>query len=130
MDELKDGKKLLQAIVELNALKNGLQPQGRIEDKYVRIYHQALTDIQNTIRRDLSRYSIPPEELKPRMTSGATPRIGRRAGSPARYSSETYCDRDMFLLKITSAISFINSLIVDAKCSSCGAPITFSWLRA
>lgn len=85
--------KLRDAVGRLRSLKNRL-PGGDIEEKYVLVYHQTLTEIKQDTGRDMGRFRIPPNELKPRM-------------GKVEYSEEHYCERALFLSTIDRAINFL-----------------------
>ena len=106
MDELK----LDKALSLLQSLVDEL-PNGDIEEKYVAIYHGLLTDIQNETGHDLSYFSIPPSEVKPRVTSVdfSTPDGHLRKEGTPTYSTIRYCARARFLIGLKGAINFINS---------------------
>lgn len=99
-----ESDKLNNAIARLHALIDRV-PEDDIEEKYVNIYHQTLTDIERETRRDMARFRIPPDELRTRITSYGAPRIGNRPGAKPTYSKERYCDRAIFLIAIDNAIN-------------------------
>ena len=101
----------LQAIERLQMIANHL-PSGEVMEKYVDIYHQALSEIQPHTKDDLMKFCIPPEELKHHeIHYKATPNIGSRRGSPAHTirSQDRYCDRAVFLMALYGAISSLRS---------------------
>lgn len=92
-------------------------PEADIEEKYVKMYHQLLSDIQNETKHDLSYFFIPPEELKPTDTAGTNAPFRRQGRSESRFSEERYCDRARFLIALKGVVNFINSFILYPKCA-------------
>jgi hypothetical protein len=90
-----EAKKLRDAREKLRTVRKRL-PEGDIEEKYVLIYHQALTEIQQDTGRDMSRFRIPPNELKPL--------VGK-----VELSEEHYCDKGIFFITIDNAINSLKS---------------------
>jgi hypothetical protein len=107
MDEMK----LRKALALLQSLADELPPRGDIEEKYVNIYHQTLTDIESETGQELSYFSIPPTELERHITSIPGPRIGRHGGGEPTYTQARYCDRARFFIGFRGAINFINSFM-------------------
>jgi hypothetical protein len=121
---------LLQLVSQLNAIKNDL-PDSDVDESYIDYYHQTLTEFQTVTTKDFSRFFIPSSELKYREVGRMRGPVLRNQSRPtSRRDEERYCPRERFLMSISAAINYLNALVYDTKCPSCGTPITFSWLRA
>ncbi len=105
--------KVRQAIARLEVMVDELPKGGQIEEKYVQMYHRALTEIQSEMGEDLSYFTVPESELEHRVTSVRLGNPYRGGGRQTNYSKERFCDRERFLIEIKGAIRFINSLILD-----------------
>lgn len=76
---------------------------------YVELYHDLIYDIQNEMGQNLSYFEIPSGYLKQK-SAPIRDNYGE-VQEPA--TGESYCEREMFLIKLKGAINFINSLILD-----------------
>ena len=103
-----DERKIRAAVSMLRAIADEL-PDDDIEEKYVEMYHENLTDIQDETEHDLSRFFIPTSELHHR--NKLTGHRNRFGGFETAPSMVRYCDREMFLITIKGAIHYLNSWI-------------------
>ncbi|HZG52485.1 MAG TPA: hypothetical protein VEZ40_10145 [Pyrinomonadaceae bacterium] len=104
-----DERKFRKALALLQAIADQLPDEG-IEEKFVALYHTSLTNIQNETGHDLADFFIPESELhRIRVLTGSQTRFGGFETAP---SSERYCDRDLFLIKIKGAMHYVNSWVI------------------
>lgn len=104
-----DERKFRKALALLQALVDQLPDDG-IEEKFVAMYHTSLTNIQNETGHDLTDFFIPTSELhRIQVLTGSRTRFGAFESAP---SSERYCDRDLFFIKIKGAIHYLNSWVI------------------
>lgn len=104
-----DERKFRKALALLQAIADQL-PNGGIEEKFVSMYHTSLTTIQDETGHDLADFFIPTSELhRIQVLTGSRTRFGGFESAP---SSERYCDRDLFVIKIKGAIHYLNSWII------------------
>jgi hypothetical protein len=99
----------------LQAIADRLPANGDIEEKYVDLYHNALTGIQEQLGCDLSPFVIPDSELEYHLTSfrsGYQPIRQRRKRLPDRtYSEERYCARARFDIGLSGAMNLISGYL-------------------
>lgn len=81
-------------------------PEGEIEGKYVNEYHAILATEQNRTGEDLSRFFIPPSELKPQLMFASFDASGKVSDS---YYSEPRCDRNFFMMRLDKVIAYLAS---------------------
>ena len=104
-----DQTKLTEAYVRLHILKQDLADYGEIEQKYVQMYHEALSDLQNASGYDLSRYTIPASEIHQQVTGWTQHRPARmRFENVPTYSDKLVCDATYFLVQINTVLMFFN----------------------
>lgn len=110
-----DAIKCQRAISTFESFTENLPSNKLIEAKYVEMYHNLLSDIQNEIDEDISYFRVPAEEVKPyvkRRASSYNPRA-RNAEKPVYYTDKSYCDRPMFLIRLNGAIKFLNAFLSE-----------------
>jgi hypothetical protein len=101
MDEIQ----LRKALAKLQSLIDNL-PNGDLEEKYVKIYHTLLTDIQKETGHDLSYFVIPESELNRKLVMTSFDDYG---DGESLYSDNRFCDREIFMINLRGAVNFINS---------------------
>jgi hypothetical protein len=112
-----DEAKLRSALAMLRAIADKLPANGDIEEKYIKLYHDALTGIQEQLKEaglDLSPFFIPDAELKHKVTVTRYYRTirQRQQGVPKReHSEERFCDRTMFDIALAGAMSLIDGYL-------------------
>jgi hypothetical protein len=103
MDEMK----LSKALAMLKAIEDQLPDDG-IEEKFVALYHTALTNIQDETGYNFIEFFIPMSELhRIRVLTDSRRRFGGFETVP---SKARYCDRAIFLIKLKASSNFIESL--------------------
>ena len=106
-----DENKLRSALAMLQAIADK-SPDGDIEEKYVVLYNNALTELHSQLAQfgcDLSSFFIPDNELEHHVTSFRSgPRLPSRRNQPdVTYSTHRYCDRSRFEIALTGAMNLI-----------------------
>lgn len=86
-------------------------PEGTVvREKFVIIFHEAIRELQDDLKQDFSKCLIPDSELRHELEGTSTDEYGARQHY---YSAERYCDRAVFLIKLSIAISYLNTLSQD-----------------
>jgi hypothetical protein len=109
-----DEAKLRPALAMLQGIANKLPKNGDVEEKYVALYNEALTSIQNELGCNLSAFVIPDSEFKHHVRSVKyykTLRERRRNVPDRTYSQERYCDRTRFDIALDGAMNVINGFL-------------------
>src|SRR6476661_10812833 len=94
---------LKKQLAKLRAFADNL-PKGRVEEKYVTIYHELLSGIGQQIGHDFGEFYIPSGELRHHNAGGYTDDFGRFV---TKQSSHAYCDAEMFQIHMNGALNFI-----------------------
>ena len=112
-----DETKLRSALAMLQAIAEKLPPHGDIEEKYITLYHNALTGVQEQLKEsgcDLSPFLIPDSELKHHVTSSRyykTLRQRQQNVPDKTYSKERSCDRTRFDIALAGAMNLISGYL-------------------
>lgn len=91
-----------KAFVNLSSLRKNLPEYGRIEEKYVTIFHTELDRLINLGSSDLVDFKIPSNEIMPNIESYDP------FGEAEKLSSEKYVDRNIFLMKLDAVLSYFS----------------------
>ena len=103
-----DDNKLRQALATLRAFADNLPKGHTIEEKYVFLYHDVLTDIEAATGHELDYFRVPDTELTIRESGGA---MGYDGSWEQYYTNHRQCDIAMFLIKFNGAVNFIASFL-------------------
>lgn len=104
--------KTLKAIALLESLVEEMPKEDDIEETYVNLYHQALSDIQSETGHDLTYFAIPASELERQVTNMLPVLVPSQRDESREpiYSNERYCKRERFLIGLKGALNFLNSI--------------------
>jgi hypothetical protein len=98
------GAEWQQAWTRLLAFRQHLPEHYEIHERYIGEYQGLLKTFQNLTGRDLGAFSVPENEIRPRLVAASYRRPGH-----TQYSSDNYCERTIFLIKIDALIPFIET---------------------
>ena len=90
---------IAKSFANLNALKNNL-PEGRINEKYVTLFHDEIRRLTDFGFDGLDEFKIPDEEINYRCIS-RNYKTGNR-----NYSKERFVDKNIFLIKLDAMLTF------------------------
>jgi len=101
------GNEWQQAWTRLLALRQHLPENYEIQERFVNEYHGLLKTFASLTGADLSMFSVPEDEIRPKVVA-ASMATRRRLGK-VNYSNDNYCQRTTLLMKMDALIPFLKS---------------------
>ena len=104
-----DDNKLRKALAMLRSFNDNL-PKGRIEEKYVTLYNDLLTELEQQTGHDLAYFQVPSSEIYEEIVSTSFNEWGQALNA---HSTGRYCDRSMMQIKLQGLLNYLNSFLPD-----------------
>lgn len=105
-----DDNALRKALAMLRSFNDNL-PHGDIEEKYVTMYNDLLSEIGQQTEHDLTYFQVPDSEIHHEIVSTSFNEWGQPLNS---YSTGRHCDRSMVQIKLQGLLNYLSSFLPDS----------------
>jgi len=98
------GDHTLRAYATLVSLRDGVPDKSLVNEKWVHEYNAALQRLSSALSRDLSEFTVRPEELQ-RAESGYDP-----STDSSTYREGLWCDRAVLMQRLHAVLTYFTGM--------------------